>query len=87
MCKKKQQREARDIVTALEDESRVMAMHPTGYLMKKAAVEIERLRLTRQEREALRRMLRRGRETFFANGSLSLVQDCSVIDGLLERLG
>jgi hypothetical protein len=47
--------------------------------------EIKRLRLTDAERTALRKVLRRVREDYFAGRFADSVQVAAVIDGLLER--
>jgi hypothetical protein len=52
-----------------------------------AADEIERLRLTDAEREAVKKVLRRVREDYFAGRFSDSVEIAAVIDGLLERLG
>jgi hypothetical protein len=50
-----------------------------------AAAEIERLRLTDEEREALATVLRRTREDFFTQRYDDSVTIAAVVDGLLER--
>jgi hypothetical protein len=47
--------------------------------------EVARLRLTGAEREALRKVLRRVREDYFAGRFADSVEVAAVIDGLLER--
>jgi hypothetical protein len=47
--------------------------------------EVETLRLTDEEREALRKVLRRVREDYFAGRFADSVEVAAVIDGLLER--
>jgi len=43
MCRMKK-KDTRDIVVALEQDSRVLAMQPIGYVMRRAAEEIRKLR-------------------------------------------
>ena len=45
------------------------------------------LRLTAAEREALRKVLRRVREDYFAGRFADSAEIAAVIDGLLQRLG
>jgi hypothetical protein len=61
-----------------DDEERYWVCHD-------AAREIERLRLTDEERTALRKVLRRVREDYFAGRFADSVEVAAVIDGLLER--
>lgn len=49
------------------------------------AEEVERLRLTAEERSALKTVLRRVREDYFAGRFADSVEVAAVIDGLLER--
>ncbi len=47
--------------------------------------EVARLRPTDEERESLRKVLRRVREDYFAGRFADSVEVAAVIDGLLER--
>jgi nicotinic acid phosphoribosyltransferase len=71
--------ELRERSLRAEQEGEPMAM------LDEAADELERLRLTDEEREALRKVLRRVREDYFAGRFADSVEVAAVIDGLLER--
>jgi hypothetical protein len=58
----------------------------TYWACHEAADEIERLRLTDEERVALKTVMRRVREDYFAGRFADSVEVAAVIDGLLERL-
>jgi len=74
-----------DLVTRLRRWTHDANAVPAGDLMDEAAAEIDRLRLTDAEREAIGKVLRRVREDYFAGRFADSVKIAAVIDGLLER--